>query len=68
MSQARDINANLPHEIQVAFGDNSINYYDPGSGDFFYTRVIEEENHILAQVARFCNCYKSGRDGPSSLS
>lgn len=62
MAQAREINANVPFEIQSGFNDRSINYYHPGTGDFFYYRVYSDNGCAIVQVAASCNCYVSGFD------
>ncbi|PMD19137.1 carbohydrate-binding module family 50 protein [Hyaloscypha hepaticicola] len=62
MAQAREINANLPASIQNAFNDNSINYYYPGIGDFYYTKVCSDAGCLIVQVAISCNCYVDGAD------
>jgi LysM repeat protein len=62
MAQAREINANIPSEIQSGFNDRSINYYHPGTGDFFYYRVCSGNGCAIVQVATSCNCYLSGFD------
>jgi hypothetical protein len=51
MAQAREINANIPSEIQSGFNDRSINYYYPGTGYFFYYRVCSDNGCAIAQVA-----------------
>jgi LysM repeat protein len=62
MAQAREINANLPASIQNALNDNSINYYFPGIGDFYYSKVCSDAGCSIIQVALSCNCYVDGTD------
>ena len=62
MAQAREINANLPASIQNAFNDNSINYYYPGIGEFYYSKVCSDAGCSIIQVAISCNCYVDGAD------
>lgn len=62
MAQAREINANLPPEIQSAFNTNSISYYNPGTGDFYYSKVCSDAACSIVQVAKSCNCYVNGGD------
>lgn len=59
VTQAQQINANVPTQVQTAFNENSINYYDPGNGAYYYAK----QNDMVIQVARSCNCYVSGTDG-----
>ncbi|KAE9371485.1 carbohydrate-binding module family 50 protein [Stipitochalara longipes BDJ] len=62
MAEAREINANLPVEIQKAFNDNSINYYHPGIGEFYYNKMCGDTDCSIVQVAKSCDCYVSGSD------
>jgi len=62
MAQAREINASLPASIQNAFNDNSINYYYPGIGEFYYSKVCSDAGCSIIQVAISCNCYVDGAD------
>jgi hypothetical protein len=62
MAQAREINASLPASIQNAFNDNSINYYYPGIGEFYYSKVCSDAGCSIVQVAISCNCYVDGAD------
>jgi LysM repeat protein len=63
MTQAQAINNDLPSSIQKAFNDNAINYYDPGMGDFYYTKTCQSSVCNIRQVARSCNCYVDAADG-----
>lgn len=63
MSQAQQINSALPREVQQAFNDNSIDYYDPGTDGFYYSKLCTAEACTVTQVARSCYCYTSGYDG-----
>jgi LysM repeat protein len=62
-TQAQAINNDLPSSIQKAFNDNAINYYDPGMGDFYYTKTCQGSVCNIRQVARSCNCYVDAADG-----
>jgi LysM repeat protein len=63
MAQVQAINNDLPSSIQKAFNDNAINYYDPGMGDFYYTKTCQGSVCNIRQVARSCNCYVDAADG-----
>jgi LysM repeat protein len=63
MTQAQAINNDLPSSIQKAFNDNAINHYDPGMGDFYYTKTCQGSVCNIRQVAKGCNCYVDAADG-----
>jgi LysM repeat protein len=63
ITQAEAINNDLPSSIQKAFNDNAINYYDPGTGDFYFTKTCQGSVCNIRQVARSCNCYLDAADG-----
>ena len=63
MAQVQAINNDLPSSIQKSFNDNAINYYDPGMGDFYYTKTCQGSVCNIRQVARSCNCYVDAADG-----
>ncbi|KAG4444217.1 hypothetical protein IFR05_000314 [Cadophora sp. M221] len=64
VQQAEIIESLLPTEIQWAFNDNSIDFYDPGVGYFYYvTMCIEDSDEcVITEVAKSCDCYVSAED------
>jgi len=63
--KANAINDALPLDIQNAFNDNAVNFYDPGTTDFYYAKIcyqIKNDCKII-QAARSCNCYQDVKDG-----
>jgi LysM repeat protein len=61
--QLRFIKSVLPVQVQSGFQSRSINFYDPGNGDFYYVKTLSDGRDLIAQTARSCNCYMSGADG-----
>ncbi len=64
IAQSQAVNAALPVTIQDAFNQDSIDYYDPGTGDFYYAKHCNGDNScVIIQAAKSCDCYKSANDG-----
>lgn len=62
INQAQFANAVLPSSIQNAFNSNEINYYDLGTGDFYYAKRCNKSGCIIAQIGRSCNAYNDAVD------
>jgi LysM repeat protein len=63
-TQARDINTRIPTSVQFAFRNGNINFYEPGTGLYYYIRVCESDGSCdIIQVNRATNQYRSYRDG-----
>jgi LysM repeat protein len=60
--QARTINSALPPSVQLEFNEEKINFYEPGTGDFYYTKVDSDKGSSIVQVAKSCDCYVSSAD------
>jgi hypothetical protein len=57
MAQAREINGNLPSEVQSAFNADAITYYDLGTGNFCYKKLCSNDGCFTAQITASYNCY-----------
>jgi len=58
--QAQEINKNIPASIQQAFSRGEINYYEPGSGKYYYIRKCDgDKKCYIVQVDRRTNSYKT---------
>jgi LysM repeat protein len=56
--QAQEINKNIPASIQQALSRGEINFYEPGTGKYYYIRKCDGDNNCyIVQVDRRTNSY-----------